>query len=68
MAPHPDRQALTREVLEQTAGFLRQAVFRIPEQTKRREAGRQQRMTQTLDRSEDSGMKLRARCAACIAT
>ena len=37
-----NRRSVTREGLEQTAGFFRQAVFQVPEQ-KRREASRQQR-------------------------
>ena len=54
-----NRRSVTREGLEQIAGFFRQAVFQVPEQTKRREASRQQRMTQTLDRDEDGGIKVK---------
>ena len=53
MVPHLYRSSLTREALEQTVKFFRQAEYQAPEQEKR-----QQRRTQTLDRSEGGGMKL----------
>ena len=53
MVPHLYRPSLTREALEVTAELCRQAEYQAPEQKKR-----QQRRTQTLDRSEGGGMKL----------
>ena len=52
MAPHPNRQALTREALEQTAKCFRQPVFQAPESDRPQDAGRQQRLTQDLDCGE----------------
>ena len=52
-APHMGRLSASREALERIAGFFRQAEYQAPQPDKR-----QQRRTQTLDRSEGGGMKL----------
>ena len=53
MVPHLYRSSLTREVLEGAAELCRRAEYQAPEPAKR-----QQRRTQTLDRSEGGGVKL----------
>ena len=56
MTPHLD-EAHARGLLERSASTLEHEKFQAPERTKQ-EASRQQRRTQTLDRSEGGGVKL----------
>ena len=57
MAPHLD-QADARGLLERSASTLQEERYRAPQQTKRQEAARQQRLRQDLDRSEGRGIKM----------
>ena len=47
-----------RSLLETAVWILGHERFRAPQQTKRQEAGRQQRLRQDLDRSEGGGVTL----------
>ena len=57
MEPHLDR-ADARGLLERSASTLQEERYRAPQQTKRQEAARQQRLRQDLDRSEGRGIKM----------